>query len=329
MRVDILNLLLEIDDDLDVAFPVLQRLAPARQRYAARDQAPEPVLVGARERVGRHLVMPAIGVDGAEHGVVVEHRGAVEATDIELEDLAGLGDPGQADDAGGGGRPEAVADHRRHAGALHQYVRRQPTKRADVGVIGAAELAHQRRFRTGGVVIVDVDVEIALHSHQGRQQPDRAGAGDEQRLRLPGARAPPNALGVVPGLGENAGGLEQDPENAQGRSDLDGEFRLDAEALDAVAVTLLDAALGVAPVAAHVPFPDGAGRARHRIGPPHDADHEVAAGDPAAFRRLDDLAQRFVAEHQALLAGRRFAIGAGEYLAIGSAHAEGPGAHQD
>ena len=43
------------------------------------------------------------------------------------------------------------------------------------------------------------------------------------------------------------------------RIDLDHELRLDAEALGAVAVALLDAALGVAAVAAHVPFAGGAG----------------------------------------------------------------------
>src|SRR5262249_32763430 len=48
-----------------------------------------------------------------------------------------------------------------------------------------------------------------------------------------------------------------------------------------------------------------------------------------AQRRLDHLAQRFVAEHEPLLAGRRFAVGAGEDLAVGPAHAERPGPHQD
>ena len=47
-----------------------------------------------------------------------------------------------------------------------------------------------------------------------------------------------------------------------------------------IAVALLDAALRVAAVAAHVPFADRAVRARHGIGPPHDADDQVAARKP-------------------------------------------------
>ena len=86
------------------------------------------------------------------------------------------------------------------------------------------------------------------------------------------------------------------------RIDLDREFRLDAEALGAVAVPLLDAALGVAAVAAHVPFAGGAGRAGLRVGPAHDADDEVAGRDLAIRGRGFHRAQRLMAEHQAPLA---------------------------
>ena len=81
----------------------------------------------------------------------------------------------------------------------------------------------------------------------------------------------------------------------------DQEIRLDAELLGAVAVALLDAALGIAAVAAHVPFAGGAGRARHRIGPPHDADHQIAALEAAARRRFLDAAEQFMTDDQALL----------------------------
>src|SRR5262245_28540664 len=46
----------KIDDNLDVVRPVLERLAPARERNAARDQGPEPRLVGLCQRLCRHLV---------------------------------------------------------------------------------------------------------------------------------------------------------------------------------------------------------------------------------------------------------------------------------
>src|SRR5207248_1184266 len=108
-------------------------------------------------------------------------------------------------------------------------------------------------------------VEVALHPHQGGEEPDGTRAGNEQYLWLPRARPMSDALDVIPGLREDAGGLQQHAENAQFRIDLDGELRLDAEAFGAVAVPLLDAAFGVAPVAAHVPLADGAGNARLRF----------------------------------------------------------------
>ena len=99
-----------------------------------------------------------------------------------------------------------------------------------------------------------------------------------------GARAPMR-LDVLPGLGDDAGRLQQHAERFQLRVELDREIRLDAELFGAVAVARLDAALGVLAIAAHVPFADGAGRARHRIGPAHDADHQIAALEAAAGRR--------------------------------------------
>src|SRR5262245_16630620 len=99
-----------------------------------------------------------------------------------------------------------------------------------------------------------------------------------------------DAIGVVPSLGKNAGGLQQDTENSQCRIDLDREFRLDAKAFRAVAVLLLDPALGVAAVTAHVPLAGSASQARLRIGPTHDADHEIAGREAASRRRCLDRA---------------------------------------
>ena len=173
-----------------------------------------------------------------------------------------------------------------------------------------------------------MDLEPALHAHQRREQADRAGAGDQQPPRLPGVEPPADALDVIPGLGDDARRLQQHAELAERRIDLDRVTRLDAKPLGAEAVQALDAALGVAAVAAHVPFAGGAGRAGHRIGPPHDADDVVAGGEAAAGRRLDHLAVGFMAEHQPLAAGRRLAVGAGDDFAVGAADAERQRAHQ-
>ena len=67
------------------------------------------------------------------------------------------------------------------------------------------------------VVVEHMHVEAALHAHQRRQQPDRAGAGDQQRPRLPGARALADALDVIPRLGDDARRLEQHAERCRAR----------------------------------------------------------------------------------------------------------------
>src|SRR6516164_1126477 len=165
-----------------------ERLAPAFDRDGARDQPAEPILVRARKRGRRHLVMPAVRIDRPEYDVVVKHYGAVEAADIEIEHLSGLGDAGQADDLGRRRRVEAAADEGRSARAFYQNVGSEPFEARRIAVVGPAEIAHERLLRTALVVIENVHVEIALLSHQRRQEPDRSGAGDQQRPRLPRAR---------------------------------------------------------------------------------------------------------------------------------------------
>jgi hypothetical protein len=60
------------------------------------------------------------------------------------------------------------------------------------------------------VLVVDhVDVEAALHADHRRDEADRAGAGNQQRPRLPGARTLTDALGVIPRLGDDARRLQQ------------------------------------------------------------------------------------------------------------------------
>src|SRR4029450_9364509 len=106
-----------------------------------------------------------------------------------------------------------------------------PVRRARVVVIRAAEIAHDRLFRPALVAVEHIHVEAALLAHQRREEADRAGAGDEQYPRLPGTRPMADAVGMVPGLGKNAGRLEQDTENSPCRIDLDRELRLAAQAV--------------------------------------------------------------------------------------------------
>ena len=172
------------------------------------------------------------------------------------------------------------------------------------------------------IVIDDVHLEPALRPHQRREKTDRAGAGDHQRVRLPGARAAADALGVIPRLRHHARRLGQHAGNAERRVDLDEKFRLDAKKLGAEAVALLDAALGVAAVAAHVPFAGGASGARHRIRPAYDADDDIASRHAAAGRRLLDPAEQFVADHQPRLARGRPAVMSGYDVAVRAADAK-------
>src|SRR5262249_1048566 len=101
-----------------------------------------------------------------------------------------------------------------------------------------------------------------------------------------------------------------------------------AEAVGAVAVPPLDAALGVAAVAAHVPLSGRARDAPHGIGPAHDADDEIAGREAATLGCRLDRAQRFMAENEALLTGRRKAVTTLEDFAVGPAHSQRQGAHQ-
>src|SRR2546429_8308116 len=113
---------------------------------------------------------------------------------------------------------------------------------------------------------------------------------------------------MIPRLGDDARRLEQHAENAERRIDLHGELGRDAEALRTEAVALLDAMLGVEPVAAHVPLAIGASRAGDRIGLAHDADEVIANRKAAIRRRLAHAAERLVAENQTLVTVWRFAI---------------------
>src|SRR5690606_36009853 len=99
-------------------------------------------------------------------------------------------------------------------------------------------------------------------------------------------------------------------------------------AVGAVPVELLDAALAIPAVAAHVELADAAGAARLRIGTSHDARDEVAGGEPATVGRFEDSAERFVAQDESIASVRRPTVVATGDLAVRPAHADGDRLHQ-
>src|SRR5262249_7838400 len=171
-------------------------------------------------------------------------------------------------------------------------------------------------------------VEPALSSDHRGKQPDRPGTGDQQSLRRPDPRTATDPFGMIPGLGHDTCRLDQNAVKPERRIELDQKARLDPKKLPTVARPHLDAAFGVAAIAAHVPFAGGAGRAGNRIRTADDADDKVATLEAGIGRSVFHRAQRFVANDEPLAAWRRPAIQAGDNLAIGPANAERQAAHQ-
>ncbi len=92
------------------------------------------------EGVCRHLVVLAVGVDGAEHGLVAEHHRAIEGADVDIERMSGSGHAGEAYDPSDAVRPRIS---RMSAGAPVHSIRMsgaEPVERLEVSVVGAAEL---------------------------------------------------------------------------------------------------------------------------------------------------------------------------------------------
>ena len=118
-------------------------------------------------------------------------------------------------------------------------------------------------------------------------------------------------------------------EEAERRVDLREVARLDPPALGHEPVDLLDAALGVLPVAAHVPLADRAVGARHRVGAADDPDDQVAGLQAAVRPRVDDPAQRLVTEDQTLAPRGRPAVRARGDLDVGAADADRDRLDQD
>ena len=119
----------------------------------------------------------------------------------------------------------------------------------------------------------------ALHAQQTRQQPDRAGARDQRASALE-ERALRDPVDLLPRLGQHRCRLQQHAELAELGGERHGELRLKAPALAPVSVPADDPALRELVVAAHVPFPGGARRARHRIRAADDPDDEITPLEP-------------------------------------------------
>ena len=143
-------------------------------------------------------------------------------------------------------------------------------------------------------------------------------AGDQRALGgEPGAAADP--IDVIPGLGEDRRRFHQHADLIEARVELDRVVALDRPALGAVPVDLLDSALGIEAVAAHVELAVGAGSAGLWVWTPDDAHNEVALGEAASLRRLAHAAERLVTQHQSLAPGWRPAVLPGCDLAVGAA----------
>src|SRR5215475_7261838 len=113
---------------------------------------------------------------------------------------------------------------------------------------------------------------------------------------------------MLPALGEYAGRLKQNAKLLQCGIDLDDEVGLDAEPLGTVSVSLPDAALAVPAVLAHIPLACRASGAWNRIGPAHDADHQVARQKAARRRCRLDFTKRFMPKNESRFAWRRRSV---------------------
>src|SRR5215203_782432 len=191
--------------------------------------------------------------------------------------------------------------------------------RAPTSTLRLRDAATPDRQTIARGAVEHVDLELALHAHEGGEQADRAGPGHEHAL-VDRARARRDAVDLLPGLGEDARRLGEDAERPEVIGYRDGEVLLDRHELGAVAVERLDAALRVLAVPAHVPLAHGAAGARDGVGAPDDPGHQLAGVEAAAS--LADTAEELVPEHEPLVSLRRLAVGAVEDLAVGAADAE-------
>src|SRR5579863_1591429 len=131
----------EIDNDLDVVRLRLERLGPLLDRYAPRHQPVEPGFVGALQNLCCRFIVGAISVDRAEYGVVVEHHGAIEIADVNIQIMPRRGHTDETNDTARAGKTKRVANDGGRSGAFHQNVGLERTE-----VSEAAEMKHAAKI---------------------------------------------------------------------------------------------------------------------------------------------------------------------------------------
>src|SRR3974377_621888 len=137
----------------------------------------------------------------------------------------------------------------------------------------------------------DVHVQPALDAEHRGEETDRPRARHEDVLRLP-ERALADGRDLLPRFRDDRRRLRGHAGEPAGPVHLDPVLGLDPPALRHEAVDLLDAALGVLAVPAHVPLADRAVRTRDGIGASHDADDEIALLQRGGRAGIEDAAER-------------------------------------
>ena len=139
------------------------------KRNSARDQAPQPVLVGAGECLRGHLVVPAIGVDRAKDAIIVEHHGAIEPADIDVKHRSRWVTPARQTMPAGAVEPR---QSRMTDGAPVHSIRMSGASRSRMPAslwYSPPRSRTSSSFGPADVMIEHMDGETALSPHQRRQ----------------------------------------------------------------------------------------------------------------------------------------------------------------
>ena len=170
-----------------------------------------------------------------------------------------------------------------------------------LGVICRSKRIEQPPLLQLVVVIEHVHVEPALRAHQRGKKTNRAGASHQAASSASRTASDGRCVRCDPMPWRQHSSaraiLRRSRAAGSTLTRKSGSIRKNSEPKS---VSLLDAALGVAAVATHIPFADGTGRTGNRVGPAHNADNDVAGFHPAAGRRVLHFTERLVAEHQPL-----------------------------
>src|SRR5262249_58751630 len=103
---------------------------------------------------GGAVVGGGVGFSRAEHGVVVEHHGAIKPADVERKIVTRRGNAKQTNDPGRGGVLERAAHDAGHAGAFHQNIRLHDSHVGELAnVKGRAEVAHDLPLRSTIIMV--------------------------------------------------------------------------------------------------------------------------------------------------------------------------------